>query len=110
VLAGAKKAVSGENGVRGRAGQAAAKALGKGAAGLGFVLRAVESDLARFKVYVEMDGASGQADRPVASRRPDGNGGGDRDRRQKTFEELDEGRRERQEHRERRRRQMAGAR
>jgi uncharacterized membrane protein len=78
----------------------------KMASGLRFVKRAVQSDLARFKAYVEMEQAKGIEYRPNADDDEDDDGGDSDEattRSQKSDDEREQSREQRQKHREERR-------
>jgi len=75
----------------------------KMASGMRFVKRAVESDLARFKAFVEMDDARGLEYRPTGTA-----GGEDGGRQSKDDESRDEDREERRSRREQRREALVG--
>jgi hypothetical protein len=78
----------------------------KMASGLRFVKRAVQSDLARFKAYVEMEQAKGIEYRPNADDDEDDDGGDSDEattRSQKSDDEREQSREERQKGRQERR-------
>jgi hypothetical protein len=82
----------------------------KMASGLRFVKRAVQSDLARFKAYVEMEQAKGIEYRPNPEEEEDGDSDEATTRGQKSDEEREADRKEREKGREQRRKSGSGRR